>query len=194
MADYPSNSYRSKMEGQEDKTRDKREKIISGTARKKSPTFFDVFFTEDLKTIGDNMMSEVIVPKIKETLDDMVHSFLYPNGEKRRSNSAGNTNYTKFSRNGVVIETQKPKTLASSDYQEIELDSRAEAEDVLSCLLDILDDYEVVSVADLYELVGIAPTAANFKYGWDNLHAARIEKTGRGFALRMPRTKLISNS
>jgi len=56
-----------------------------------------------------------------------------------------------------------------------------------------LDEYEIVSVADLYEIVHIAPTAANFKYGWDNLRNARIDKTSGGFTLKLPRPKYISN-
>lgn len=56
----------------------------------------------------------------------------------------------------------------------------------------IIEEYDVASVADLYDLVGISRKFTDQRYGWDNLSDARVERLrDGGYILRMPRAKAI---
>ena len=67
------------------------------------------------------------------------------------------------------------------DFDDIVLDSRGEAEEVLSTLVDLVEDYGVASVADLYDLVGIESTFVDTKYGWTNLSSLYKPRKRRVF-------------
>jgi hypothetical protein len=53
---------------------------------------------------------------------------------------------------------------------------------------EILDSqYEVVTVADLYELVGTEPTHVDTTWGWTNLKGAGVARVrGLGYLLDLP--------
>ena len=54
---------------------------------------------------------------------------------------------------------------------------------------DLLDQYKLVSVADLYDLVGISGDYTDNKYGWTNLRNARVERLRYedGYILKLPK-------
>jgi hypothetical protein len=74
------------------------------------------------------------------------------------------------------------------DFGEIVLDNRGEADVVLERLSDILEQYGMTSVSDLYQLVGITPVFTDERWGWTDLKSARIVPVrGSQFLLDLPR-------
>ena len=73
------------------------------------------------------------------------------------------------------------------DYDDIILDTRKEAEEVLDRMDDLIDNYGVVSVADLYDLVGISGNYTDNKYGWTNLRNADVQRVRDGYLLKLPK-------
>ena len=73
-------------------------------------------------------------------------------------------------------------------YDDVILSNRAEAQEVLDRLDEIMDTYGLVRVADLNELLGIvgAPYTDN-KYGWTNIRNANIVRVREGWMIKMPR-------
>jgi hypothetical protein len=59
-------------------------------------------------------------------------------------------------------------------------------------MYDLLNQYRVVSVADLYELAEIETQISDNSYGWRSLDGARIRPTGGGYILELPRPTLIT--
>lgn len=57
---------------------------------------------------------------------------------------------------------------------------------VLERLNDIIDRYEVASVADLHELVGLPTTHVDNKWGWENVRYAEVRQIREGFLLDLP--------
>ena len=54
----------------------------------------------------------------------------------------------------------------------------------------IIDEYDVVSVADLYDLVGITGRYTDQDYGWTNIHNARaVRCRDGGLTLELPKVK-----
>lgn len=64
--------------------------------------------------------------------------------------------------------------------------SRAEAEIVLERLIDIIDKYEVASVADLYDLVGLPTSYIDNKWGWSMLTNVEIRQVREGYLIDLP--------
>lgn len=64
---------------------------------------------------------------------------------------------------------------------------RSDAEKVFDTMNELLDDYEMVSVADLYDLTGITCSFSDNKIGWKNLSKMKIYTSRHGYTLTMPR-------
>lgn len=66
------------------------------------------------------------------------------------------------------------------------ISSRREAELVLERLRDVLDKFQVVSVLDLKELLGLETNPIDNKWGWAFLTDASVVATRDGFILDLP--------
>ena len=68
----------------------------------------------------------------------------------------------------------------------IRFDSRETAEGVLKSLTEIINVYGFVTVADMYDLVGLNATYTEQKYGWIDLKEAKIIRVRSGYKLLLP--------
>jgi hypothetical protein len=75
---------------------------------------------------------------------------------------------------------------AKHDFDEIVLDQRAEAEEVIDRLYDVVNKYEQATVADLYDLVGLSSTHTDHKWGWTDLRGAGVSRIRDGYLLDLP--------
>jgi hypothetical protein len=80
---------------------------------------------------------------------------------------------------------------ARHDFDEIVLDERSEAEEVLDRLFDVVNKYESATVADLYDLVGLPSTHADYKWGWTDLRGAGVSRIRDGYLLDLPDPEII---
>ena len=195
MNDYKPNSNRFKEE-QKERTSEKRvEKIVTGnvTTRKKSgfSKLAGEFISDDAKNIKSYVVGEVLIPAVKKAISDIITNgidmILYggKGGGAKRS-TADRVSYRNY-----YDRDSRPSRYTSSyssyDYDDIILDSRGEAEDVLLRMDEIMDAYKLVRVADLYDLVGVtAPPTAN-AYGWTNIRNAEVVRVRDGYMIKMPR-------
>ena len=67
------------------------------------------------------------------------------------------------------------------------LDNRGEAEEVLSRMDELIDTYGIVSVADFYDLVGITGKYTDNNYGWTDIHSAKVVSVRDGYLIKLPR-------
>ena len=77
------------------------------------------------------------------------------------------------------------------NFDDIILETRWEAEEVLSHMIDLIENYGVASVADLYELVGITGSFTDNKYGWTNLSSATVSRVRDGYLINLPNAQPI---
>lgn len=77
------------------------------------------------------------------------------------------------------------------DFDEIILATRAEGNEVIRRMDDLIQKYEQVTVSDLYQLVDIAPSFTDEKWGWTDIREARVERTRAGYLLDLPRPELL---
>lgn len=198
--DYKSNSNKSKEETAKNEVADhKVEKVVTGKviSRKKSGLrkFTDEFISEDAKNIKNYVFGEVLIPAIKKAISDIVTDgidmILYggtrPGNRRSPADKLSYRNYSSYSARDSYRRDSEPRTYQSYDYDDIILDSRGEAEDVLARMDELIDSYGLVRVADLYDLVGITGNYTDNKYGWTNIRNAQIVRVRDGYMIKMPR-------
>lgn len=192
MEEYKSNSHKLKEE-QKEFTKKRIEKVTSGRVETKKKSeiqkFANVFVSEDIDNVKSYILVDVLIPSIKKAISDIVTNgidmILY--GESKKNSTASKISYQKYY-DGGKKEYHKAKTITSYEYDELLFETRGDAESVLDAMNDIIEQYEVVSVADLYDLanVSINNYAAN-KYGWTDVAGCRAVRVSNGYILKLPK-------
>ena len=194
MENYPSNSHKTR----EQNTDKKVEKVVSGktSTKKKSGIrkLSDTFLSEDIGNVKNYIFAEVLLPAAKKLVSDIVtngtNMLLY--GEIK--NKKGNSSKVSYSRyyDDRSRDYRSPVVRNNFDYDEIIFETRGDAEAVLDAMYDILNQYKVVSVAELYDLASI--TTHNYtcnNYGWVDLRGSSVVRVRDGYILKLPRALAI---
>lgn len=177
--------------------REKVEKVTSGTAviKKKSAakSLLGNFVSTDANTVRNYIISDVLIPTMKELLADTVKNtvdmFLY--GESR-GRSSKNTPGSRVSYSSYYKSENKPRSSERTSRNSLEIDdiileTRGEAEDVIDNLIELIDRYGSASCADLYDLVGLDCDYTANKYGWEKLGSACPKRVREGYLLDLPK-------
>lgn len=214
---YSANSNKAKAkatkkdETPEDKgEKPKVQKVIQGeVVQRKKPLGRKILDTfkggDDMHSIGNFILQEVIVPAAKQMITDAVSQgvdrAMYGEVRRPRGSSGGpRVNYSGFSRSasspvGRAGEADGPRmshrARATHDFDEVVLGTRGEAEEVLDSLTELVRDYDVATVSDLYDLVGINANFTDEKWGWTDLRGSAIRPVRGGYLLVLPRTQPI---
>ena len=197
MENYKPNSHKSKEENKAlPDEREKLEKIIKGTAKTKKNEMRklrDVFISEDVKSVKSYILMDVLVPAIKDAIEDIVTNgirmVLRGETSARKSSSASKISYNRIydnKRDNDRFARDSSPSIRYS-YDDIVLESRGEAEDVITRMEEIIEEYGFVRVADLYDLVGITGDYTDNKYGWTSIRSAEPVRVRNGYMLRLPR-------
>lgn len=216
MDDFPSNSHRDKETKVSPKTGAVPPKKVarittSEPKRRKKPLgtrFKETFFGGDnVRGVFGYVFGEVVVPMAKDMVADAttqaVERAVF--GETRRgprgwnrgpSSAVGHVRYDGMARQpartapwqGQSQREVSRRARSTHDFDEIILESRGEAEQVLDTLYEIISQYNQAAVADLYEMVGITAMYTDQKYGWTNLQGASVQHIRGGqFLLNLPK-------
>lgn len=196
MDEFRPNSHKSKEAQKTNSTAEKRVdgKVISGSAKIKKKSdirkFADIFIAEDLQSIKDYIWWDVLIPYAKDTIEDVIHVILRgKDSAPRRKTAASKVSYGRFFEKNERKEYAPNKARAAFDYGDIVFESRGDAEVVLSAMDEVIQQFGVVSVGDLYDLAEVTTTnyAVN-KYGWTDIHNASVIGNPReGYTIKLPR-------
>lgn len=200
MDEFPPNSQKAKA------AQPKRvERVTSAeVVRRRRPLgkqFTQTFFGGDAKTAGQYVISNVMVPAAREALVEVASSWfervVYGESRHRRGappSAYGHINYSRQSMGARTADDRPPLPTPSRagrarhNFNELVIQHRQEAEEVIERMFDILSQYDSVSVADLYELTGIAASHVDHKWGWTDLHGAQVGRVrGGGYLLDLPK-------
>lgn len=197
-----SNSHRSK-EGKTEALTDRKkvEKVVHGRVRTKPKSgvskITDIFISEDAANVKSYIVMDVLVPAVKKAISDIVRDgidmILYGESKGRKSSSAsGYVSYRDYSRSDDRDRFRDSRSRSSYAHDDIILDSRGEAEEVLTRMDELIDTYGNVSVADLYDLVGKSSEYTDNKYGWTNIRNAEPIRVRDGYMLKLPKALPIN--
>ena len=201
----------------------KREAVAKGRERK--PGLLSragtLFFGEDgFRGIADHLVHEVFIPSIQNTIADVATNAIqraifgdnydyrrrsandYWYGSRRYidnrlSSSSRGRGYTDYNKQYDKPRSRKSENLSNS-VRMIEFDTANDANDVLAVMIDNVEQYGLVTVADFYELSDVK-TGANVsskftdhQFGWTNLDDVRILPfLGGGFYISFPPVETV---
>ena len=183
------------------KERPKVEPLEGVVAKKIKPSlgsrFRQAFTGDNAQGIGDYLLFEVAVPAIKDIIFNLIQGgtsrALYGVGIATRqgTRNGSNINYNQISRgqvgpNGAVQPQLSAHDRATFNFDGIIFPTRLGAERALTVMIETIDQYGVFAVSDLYDLVNIAGSFADDKFGWFNLQGADIVPVRNGFIFDLP--------
>lgn len=209
--DFPSNSKNvTEKSAPQVKAEEKKiEKVVSGevTQRKKplGKRFKSMLTGVEFRGATQYVFMDVLVPAVKNMVVDAVDvgikRMVYGDGHRSMPRShehrGSRTTYNQPVRRSqtTMLPGQPPyppPSRQSRNSNEIILNSREEAELVLSTLVDIIDKYEIASVADFHTIVGLPSTYVDNNWGWSALHYVNIRQVREGFILDLPSVEPIN--
>jgi hypothetical protein len=197
--EFPPNSDVSKRE---DDIQDKKiEPVTSDVVRRKKPLrkkFSEMFIAGSAKTAIGYALWEVLLPATKDTVVEVitqgVEKLFF--GDSRRRGSlppqSGPTGYVSYNRYSMQNRASSPQRAMSRqararhDFDEIVLEGRTEAEEVIDRLYEVISRYESATVADLYQLVGLSSSHTDYKWGWTDIRGAGVSRSRDGYVLDLP--------
>lgn len=192
MEEYASNSHKSRAEiAKQDR---KVEKVISGTVKTKKKTGLNkvknIFISGDASNIKEYILMDVLIPNVKKAISEIVTNgieiMLYGETGRKKNSNASRISYRDY----YPKEGRQTRD-GGYDCNDIILETRGEAEDVLSRMDEIMDAYGNVSVADFYDLVGVTGNFTDNKYGWTNIRSANVIRVRDGYMIKLPKAKVL---
>lgn len=203
IKEYKPNSHKSKLEAKQ--AEEKREKIAAvakaKVVTKKKNKLLSSFISDDAVSIKDYIVDEFLIPLVQKTICDIFEeipkTIFYGKSGRRRSSNSDRVSYTKYSSRRDRDRDYRDRDRDSYrrtdifDSTDIIFDSRGEAEKVLAVMDEIMQEYEIVRVADLYDLAGVSCDFPANDYGWTNIRNARVVHVRDGWVIEMPRAVSI---
>ena len=197
MDNYEPNSHKYKEEKTSHEEKKKVEKVVSGVVKTKKKSEIkkvaDIFISEDIQNVKSYILMDVLVPAIKKAVSDIVTNgidmILY-GGKGSLSSKVSYRNY--YDRKDDYRPYNNPLTRAAYDTEDIILQTRGEAEEVLARMDELISCYGVVSVADLYDLIGKTCSYTSNKYGWTNIRSAEVIRARDGYVIKMPKASPLN--
>ena len=194
---YAPNSHKSREEANEIEKK-KVEKVVKGNVKVKKKNeiskFADVFISEDAANVKNFIVSDVLIPAVKKVISDIVTNgidmILYGSNGRgaKRSTNASYVSYNRFSdKREEPRPSSNSHSRTSFGYEGIVLDSRSEAIEVLTRMDELIREYEIVTVSDLCDLVGISSNYTDQKYGWTSIRTAEPVRVRDGYILKLPK-------
>lgn len=121
-------------------------------------------FKEGVRAIGDAIMDAVL------------------NDARPQPQQRSNTPYHSYSRSTTTAR----KPVGNNRVANIVLTERREVSNIIDKLQDIIDQYEVATVADLYSLVGLPSKYVDNDWGWSDIGSPRTVRVDGGFQIVLP--------
>lgn len=208
--DYTSNSHKSK--GEEKPPPEKRvEKVIKGEVKTKKRgigvKFKEMLFAADFHTVGNYVVADVVLPMIRDLIYESTAkgaekaiygltgrkpprtgtgpAFPYPGRVQYNNVTPINVNSHQV---GAHLPDQRrtfsPTSRTMSDS--VIFSSRADAEHVLENMMNVIDQYDAVSLVEFKELCGMETSHMDLKYGWNTLRNIAIRQTREGWVIDLP--------
>jgi hypothetical protein len=200
--DYAGNSKKEKEESSKPDKKIERVITTDVVVQKRSlgRKFRDLFIEADLRSVTKYVIGEVLLPAFRNMIVDGstkgIERMMYGEPAVRRRNFGSgprityNSPIARMPRDSDSASygrrTAPQSRTASRAREDFILSSREEAELVLERMNDIIDNYDMVSVADLNDLVGFPTSHIDNKWGWINLADVQIRQIREGYLIDLP--------
>ncbi len=200
MENYPANSRKAKDEQKE--TERKIEKVVSNPAKIKKKSgmskFASIFLPEDVSDVKSYIVMDILIPTAKKAILGAVDVLLNGrNGssyDRGRISTASKVSYRKYydDRRDDRSSYSDSRSRARFDYDDIGFETRREAEEVRDRMMESIERYNYVSVADMYDMADLTAPFTSNKYGWSkvtDIARADIVKVDGDYVIKLPRVE-----
>lgn len=207
IPEFPPNSDKNK---QQNESKDIHRVTQNEPVRRKKSLrkqFQETLIAGDAKTAVRNVIFDTLIPAAQEMIIDgattwvekMVRGDDYRGRRRYSPQQQSQTPHIAYNRISSPYSTSAQRALtrrarATHDFDEIVLQTRIEAEEVIDQMIEIISRYGSASVADLYEMTGIQSAHTDNKWGWTDIRGAGVTRDRRsgGFLLDLPEPKPFS--
>ena len=195
--DFPGN-----RKTTEKKEKEATRKVTKAVVVEKNKPLLARLFGGHMQQVGTYILWDVLLPAAKSTISDIISNgiemVLYGEpgtsskrrGRLHRDRDRSYVSYNSmYDRPGRRSRQQEPRDRGRSRHQfdDIIIESKPEAEEVLTVLVEAIEMYESCAVADLYEAVGLPTDFTDHKWGWFNLASAYVKRDRFGYSLVLPK-------
>lgn len=175
------------------------EAVAQGTkvskSKSKARQIAEIFVGGDLKETAEHIRDDVAIPALKnflyDSLSEGLQRILWGETKNDRRRNSTHRDYVGYSRRAREARPTRQTTTRSSrvdqGFDDIVLATRTEAESVLSRMYDLIERYNMVTVAEFYSLVGISAEFTDENWGWRDLRSANIQHIRDGFRINLPK-------
>lgn len=193
MKQYQSNSDKERQEASRQSEK-KVEAVVVGTAKTRKKGELQKFANEivpgNFNIIKSDILMNIIVPSLKKAISDIVKvgiDMILYDGKQPQSSKVSYRNY--YDRDNDRIRAGSVSNIRNKlDYDDILFETRGDAETVLDAMNDIISQYGIVTISDLYDLARVPND--NFtlnRYGWSSISGACAIRVRDGYILKLPR-------
>lgn len=201
---YQPNSKKSKQASEgKDGEKPQQQAIVNSVATLRKPPLgrriAETFAGDNAHNVGQYILFDVVLPAIKDLLYDSftkglertLFGTVEPRNRGRRSREVS-PRYDKiypgrnFEDDGSSRSISR-RARATHKFDDIIVETREEANNVIDHLVMLVEEYDVATVNDLYDLVGITGSYVDDKWGWTDLRDARVVRDRHGFLLDLPK-------
>jgi hypothetical protein len=214
--DYQGNSKKQKEEAKDNQDAPKKdlEKVVSGEVIQRPQSlgakFKNVFFGGDISSARTYVISEVLLPAIRnlvvESISKGADRLIYGENAHRRRSPTGYTSRVQYNnpiyragggplpgRTGPPNQNPTERWMSGNKtFDDIIVGSKEDADMLVENLINVVDMYEVVSVAYHYELSGLPSSPIDNKWGWTNLASIDVRQVREGWRIGFPPLEAIS--
>lgn len=216
MTDYHGNTHKEKeAAAAKTGTPEKKiERITSAEViiQKKGPgrKLKEMLIAADMKSVGSYLWWDLLIPMMKNAIVDTVEQGIKRTvyGDRRaamfardiRNPMQSRTTYTPYNQPVLsrpypgdprmtmapALESGPRASSSNISNRGYVISSKDEAEEVLEMMLNIINSYQVVTVADLTEMLGLPMDPINNRWGWNDIRTAQIRQIREGWLLELP--------
>lgn len=204
---FPGNSY-SKRDAKDQYESDRKiRKVAQGKVKKQGLIRkFTRYIVEDtIESARERTLADIVVPGVKtlifDTGTEILDLMLFGGtgeavrGSRRRSEGRrdSRTSYSRYYDEKGRKSSRESYRDLPNDPDDIIMDTRREAQDVLEELDYMIRKYGQASIADFYDIVGVTSEFTDNKYGWTSIRDAGIKPVRDGFMIILPRTRVLDD-
>lgn len=203
------------------KSKEQTKKIVNKTAEKVTPVvtkgsvvstkkslaqkFADTFIREDIDDVKTWLITDIIVPGIKDTILDMLGMMFfggnggsYRRGHGRSGYDREHVSYNTYYRSDYGGRSSRREDRGSRrpsndkvDYRNIILQRRDDADRVVDEMCRRIDQYGQVSIAEMLDLMEISGKYTDNNWGWTSEKDIGIRRVSNGYLIDVAEAELL---
>lgn len=170
------------------------EAVVQAKGTRKRNKFVNSVISEEAGNVKNYILLDVLIPALKKAISDVVTNgvdmLLYGEAGHTSKSRGSKVSYRSY----YDDDRRRPSRDYRSnnyDFEDLVFETRGDAEVILDNMIEILDRYKVVTVADLYDLAGERGKFTDNKFGWTDISSASVVRIRDGFVIKLPRAMAI---